>query len=487
MTPEELKDWLEARPEETRAQEAVWIASRAAARVLPVVFHEFGARSSDLMLVWLPSLRAVLTSGLASTQPTLEIATAAAAAVAAVSFASEDTPAQLTVVNAAKAAAATDDPVSVGAAAATYANALVAASIFSVASEMDAAVVADVEFISKGGVLTEPQPLWLEEPPDSLKSLRISTKNDFPFHRGSGLDEDGPIDDWLGDWTFWFSWYDDLVAGRSRHYTVLTDIALIPDPDWEKTPARVNAMIAEIVEKHAVARSFIGEQIERDAEGQFTAVPVIDIDGEILSNAVAKVGDRAAALRAAITPASNALIAILPVLDDLDDTIARFSGNPLRLHDDFREAHHEVGELLSGGDLSPHRLIDRLQRSLETGALDCEGNSDACTRAVQTRVNVRALNLSGEDQDKLRAVSQAAQAESDADLRRDLADDLKVGLDTTQPGEKRANAMKREGSRLIRIKEKRGEALDALNDTAKMLKSADTVWDFVSNIWHWFI
>lgn len=484
MTPDELKDWLEARPEETRAQEAAWIASRAAARVLPVLFHGFDFRASGIDLTCLHASRSVLVSGLAGLSPTPAIKLAASSA----SLASARAADAIVSVAPAHAAARTATAAALAARADTAALAATAAGLaVDVASDVIietlASVSADARFLSSAGHAPLSWPLWPQGQPERLVRLWDEAK----FRVQQGADGTSDIVSGMNGWGFWVNWFEDLLEGRPQNGSLLSEVSEIPDDDWSKGPTHVNAMIARLVKKHAVEHSFIAEQIERNVDGLFTTVPVADIDGDILANLVAKVADRSSALRASIASDNNALTAVLPVLDDLDDTIARFSGNALRLHDDFREAHYEISALLTGGELSPDRLIDRLQRSLETGALDCEGNSEACTRAVQTRVNARALNLSAEDQAKLRAVSQAAQTESDADLRRDLADDLEVGLDTHQSKEKRANAMKREGSRLIRIKEKMGDPLNALNDTAKTVKSVDTVWSFVGSIWHWFI
>ncbi len=79
MTSKELEAWLLARPEETRQSEAVWIAYRAAARVLPLVLGDIGAYSkSDL--TGLQACRSILISSVAAFTPTDDIRTASRAA-----------------------------------------------------------------------------------------------------------------------------------------------------------------------------------------------------------------------------------------------------------------------------------------------------------------------------------------------------------------------------------------------------------------------
>ncbi len=60
------------------------------------------------------------------------------------------------------------------------------------------------------------------------------------------------------DWSFWTNWYDEVMEGKDRsdrEWEMLKEIVLIEVVDWEKGPAHINPMIAEIVELYEAGSS----------------------------------------------------------------------------------------------------------------------------------------------------------------------------------------------------------------------------------------
>ena len=52
------------------------------------------------------------------------------------------------------------------------------------------------------------------------------------------------------DWSFWIDWYEGLLEGRAQNIDMLLEIATTDKIDWEAPPREVNEAIAEIVERY---------------------------------------------------------------------------------------------------------------------------------------------------------------------------------------------------------------------------------------------
>ena len=232
-----LEAWLEEQPREV----AVWIASRAAARVLPVwwdaVLTEEWAHKGELTA--LPVLRSVLISSVAASGPTEDINAAAARPTAAAAYAYDSDAPRATA--AATAAARAND--AARPTAAPRANDAVAAAARATDAAADddlvwAAIRLDVEQTAGGGI------------PDGLAL--------WPKGKGPLAKEWGLIKSQLSKssdiaaWEFWIEWYDALLDGRpmlgdaARSWEMLEEIALVDAATWDAGPEVVNPVIREI-------------------------------------------------------------------------------------------------------------------------------------------------------------------------------------------------------------------------------------------------
>lgn len=235
-----LEAWLEDQPREV----SVWIASRAAARVLPLwwdaVLREDWALETDVTA--LPVLRNILVSSVAVVGPNEGSMTAfyadVAVAGAAIRYAS---------ANDATAYADATDYATDAAAAAAEALAYPDAATTAVAAAADAnanapttwyAVRTDAGQVTDGA-FPDALPLW----PDGAGPLAEQWRAiKWQVAKSEGTE----------DWQFWLDWYDALLKGRpmlgdaARTWEMLEQIALIDPATWDKGPEVVNPAIREI-------------------------------------------------------------------------------------------------------------------------------------------------------------------------------------------------------------------------------------------------
>ena len=173
---------------------AVFIASRVALRMAPVAieFFEFDDHARKRYLTSVMIWRALLTSGVASTMPTPDVRTSAAAASCASS-------------------AATD-------AAASRTSSFFADDAVWAEVTRDAALWLGHADQGDGTLSISIAPLWSDENPldQDWHSLREKLRAaDTPDERGA-------------DWSFWIKWYDDILAGNPQNWKMLHEIATTP-------------------------------------------------------------------------------------------------------------------------------------------------------------------------------------------------------------------------------------------------------------------
>jgi len=243
-----LKAWLKDQPREV----SVWIASRAAARVLPLwwraVLIKDWARDRDLTA--LPVLRSLLISSVGATVSTEDMKAARVANAGAAmaytnthmghAFAATDAAAKVAPYAAANAAANAAvanvaDAVSDAAAAATDAGSNAAAAA---ARSVWNAVRIDAEQVS-GGEILRFLPLWA----DATNPLAKMWQE---------VQAEVETSETADDWTFWIAWYQSLLDSRpmlgdgDRTWEMLAKIALIEPEVWDQGAEVVNPVINEI-------------------------------------------------------------------------------------------------------------------------------------------------------------------------------------------------------------------------------------------------
>ncbi len=256
-----LQAWLE-KTNQSRAA-CVWIAHRAAMRVLPVYWHWIAtsgvARERELTV--LPVLRASLLSGVAEVVPTPESSAARADTAAHAANVAADAAARAAADAAAFAAfAVRAAPNAANAAHAAHAAADAAADA---ANAADAALKADCQTLAdRDGI-----------PPQSTPSLWPSEKNPFETE-WTVVANTRPA-----NWGFWVTWYTRALQGTETRWDLLERIALSnlepradgeprePEeyaPFWTGSDAEVNARIQAVVEQLELRAEIAALKAERE-------------------------------------------------------------------------------------------------------------------------------------------------------------------------------------------------------------------------------
>lgn len=249
-SPEELEEWLEEQDKQTSAA----IAARIALRVVPLLEEATYEYSNFIVL---PSLRASIVSWFAGIKPTQDVTIAAAVSskssvTAAAGAASKSvnlilSSETITAITAAARAATSISKAATARAAVTTAIFTVSATgnaRVSVLSNVWQEMSQDVTFLEEGRTVEAlmERPLFLGEMDSELKKRWQSMKETL-----LSLNE---------NWQVWTNWYEDRLVGGPRPNGRLVieglerERILIPDEEWKKGAAHVNALIVEMEKRY---------------------------------------------------------------------------------------------------------------------------------------------------------------------------------------------------------------------------------------------
>ena len=373
---ESLEAWLEEEPREV----AVWIASRAAARVLPVwwdaVLTEEWARKRDLTA--LPVLRSLLISSVAEVTPSGDIKVAANASY---------------VANASYFAHSAAD-------AAHYAAASAAADAV---PAYDAANVAAYAAAFDG----YDDLVWAA----IRRDVKQTARGDFPDDLALWPDDRGPLEEkWRAivwqvtnseeaeGWQFWIEWYDALLHGRpmlgeaAPTWEMLEKIALIDAATWDAGPEVVNPVIRKIWEgclvEEAIAENPLALRITRnETTGKLESAPKEERDLEEIVDGIRQ------ALREFIARCKGAkgtdlgnviLSAFDRPIKDLRRDIGKHRENPRQLFRVLEETRREMRLIARDEGFANDSTVDRLLGNLE------QQGEDICVAAPEVLEEVKA-------------------------------------------------------------------------------------------------
>jgi hypothetical protein len=324
-----LEAWLRDQPRTV----AVSIASRAAARVLPVCWKtmlptefthganvtEWGHRSNAHDTL---SLRCLLISDVAGRRSTLGLQ-AAAAKIKEHGIIGKPFSAASSADGAARAAAsAVAAEQSARPAALAAFSAARAADTVHGATDLWASIRADAQRVANGGIAAD-LPLWPEGTGPLAAQWRALSRR--------VADSKG-----AEDWQFWIEWYDSLLAGRpmlgeaARTWEMLEKIALIDPETWDRGPEAVNPVIREIWEGYRdggedAKRASGQEPISDDARS--TMKQRVSVNRDALAVASAGLMDQLDAFRENVRGMNHLQPEVrAEVLEFIDDIADKLSG-----------------------------------------------------------------------------------------------------------------------------------------------------------------
>jgi hypothetical protein len=275
---DDVRRWIEARPERRRRSDATILASRAALRVWPLLgggLNRMGEQQfSGSMLV---GVRANALAGAAAKYPARAgVLHAAAAAEAAYTASGDASAATAAAAAAAALSAPAVDPVAAAAQASAAAVAAVAdvyavANVYAVHNVYDLDQTTVWRMISVDAAFLEGSldahmlvdyPLWGRAPevrglafPMQPASAPTAISDGWSKLKVALLKRDGE------NWHVWLDWYDAILNGRpswpalneKQREDLTIAIALIDDKIWKQGPVIANAEVKRLIdEAHAI-------------------------------------------------------------------------------------------------------------------------------------------------------------------------------------------------------------------------------------------
>jgi len=435
-----LEAWLLDRPEDEAKTFAITIAHRAAMRVLPIYWGwvEKSGAGKIYELLSLPILRCDVITGTAQKKQTVELKAAAAAASAffdttsaAISKAGKTIDENFSASGIARLTTGTGIAFSSAFLAVAIINAstsaiaahsaILAADPFSeAATALWKQILNDCEALENGDILLA-TPLW------------NSAENPFQKEWDAVRTSLSP------DWSFWINWYRDALEGREPDWDMLAEIALIPDGDWEKGPARVNFLIGEIQAKYLSARAPLAERVEFNPQSaSFYTTPQQPKKPDLLAATLSQVAD---AIDDALADAGNGLRKESREVRVLNRTLQRYSNDPQRIEMDFtsvaiglRRQIRETKELPeSEGNLALLNAVEEGARAIRATHPDVAENRMILAGQALRELPEEDRAVLGEAKEVLVAISEGAMAEDFAEDIPQLINDALLPLPNGAP------------------------------------------------------
>jgi hypothetical protein len=447
-----LKRWLDGQPATSDAEKIkarCWtsaIAHRAAMRVLPLALstlHEKTSSRPDLTEI--PIWRASIISGVAAVKPSREIRDAATHAGSSAYSTSIDgdyiDAGDAYYAPAYAAAASADDDLGIAGDPAVAAG----AAAHSAAAKAANAVPDFWRFIQldcaalEAGTRLENSPLW-------------STHNPLAEHWAAVREHILAQDE---GWSFWVDWYDKALTGQPQDWTgLLTEVALIPTEDWEKGAEHLNALIAELQLKHAVARTPNAEAISvNPATRRLRVDPISNMPRDLLAEAVEKLRDVVAVMRPG-SRQSDQHRALETEVQIVADASERYALRPRMLHSAcvrvLRRLEVKIGNGECPGPQQDADVAD-FHGTVLAVMVDLYDRDSQVREAVACAASARLREPDAEDAAIIvRAADEVAAAAED-DLVTEIPADARAAIDPTIPEAERKEAFYRTCSRLLRV------------------------------------
>lgn len=228
-------------------------------------------------------------------------------------------------------------------------------------------------------------------------------------------------------WGFWVDWYDRCINGIPHDVTLIKDVALIHDHDWEKSAEEVSFIIAGLIVKRISESRPLGEdEIDKGIDGLWRRTGRSDIDKDILEDALSSVIDEVSSIRGKLRNSNSNMYTALSIdLDFIDDMVNRCSTRPLRLYDSFRRVQNHLSSHIVSGELPDDVVVADLGRVLNNAAIDMCNVCEKTKAVVQARISTKFSELDAQDVSEINKIAEAAAYISDGNLAKEFLEDVK--------------------------------------------------------------
>lgn len=278
-------------------------------------------------------------------------------------------------------------------------------------------------------------------------------------------------------WRFWTRWWDSVIEGKLLNPDLLRDIALIPDETWQQGPGPVAKAIEAIEARYLETATPNGETIFINQDGLFDRRPDHVSPAETITSVMNALGRIVSRIRKEIEEdGGNCLYA------QLEPHLAALELARVECRDDARGLHDEMGAVwrnlqrqmakheLPKGDL----LIETLERVLDDGQIDLRREYEHVARAHRSRLAVRMRRDDGAASALIKELAPAVEAASAPRLGTEMVADAEKGTNPAVDPETQDVARYNFVSRLARMFNRAGKkGLEAASAADKLNKGVD--------------
>ena len=286
---------------------------------------------------------------------------------------------------------------------------------------------------------TDPEDSWIEleadigerfdRPPSALFEIALFSPNVSKHlfqevahsnlrYRERGLD-------------FLADWYESIMAGR-LDAELLREIVRIPDDDWAQGSEHVRELLAafEVGRRLRDATPLAEDIVYDECSGKLRVEPVRMLPPDLYETGLDKLQDALDDARRATRRNPNSYSALPPLLEMLDRTLAKYRGNPQRVHDDQLLALRKVERLVHDGYVPDDAEIASLVQVLDTNAVDIRAAIPAVAVAVKKRSEVRIREIEPADCDRIRFAVDAVVSNSEESLAEEMREDERATFES---------------------------------------------------------
>jgi len=282
---------------------------------------------------------------------------------------------------------------------------------------------------------------------ETIRFERVFMREDEPIFFSERMEQLRTEWEERKEFLFWLRWYQSALAGHpltgdwESHWKLLTEIALIPDTDWEQGAEHVAGLIERIEERsrpdeaEQLAEALpLAESVEIDPEtGLFHAVPIPLQNAPLVGQVLARVQD---ALDDALQ-GNNGLSERSRESRVITRVATRFGNDPQRIEMDFTSIAVGLRRQFEVEDLPRTEDNLALCDAVEEGVRAIRATHPEVAENRRILAGQAMAEMSCEDRELLAEATPLLAAISDAELAQDFTEDTAEILAPSLPGARR--------------------------------------------------